>query len=191
MFFGALLDGQRPTAAESLGLAIALGGLLYLVLPVLDTPTPWAALLMMAAGISWGIYSLRGRGASSPVAGTRDNFLGTLPLVIVLLVFTYPSLQLSIEGILYAIGSGAIASAMGYVVWYAALQELNAKHAALVQLTVPILASVGGVLFLSESLTQRLLLAAILIIGGIAFAMMFPDLASRLRHKINPREVKK
>lgn len=179
MFTTAIIEGQRPTIVEYIGLAIALTGLVYLVLPGLDAPSPGAAVLMMAAGISWGIYSLRGRGAQHPVDATRGNFTRTIPFILLIGLLSYPRLHLSAQGVALALLSGGGASALGYVIWYAALQDLNAKHAALVQLLVPVLAATGGVLFLSEPLAMRLILAAILILGGIALAIVLPDFGTR------------
>lgn len=129
---------------------------------------------MMAAGASWGVYSLRGRGSQHPMVDTRNNFLFSLPYILVLGLVAYPYLQISPKGVLFAVLSGAGASATGYIIWYAALQNLNAKHAALVQLLVPPLAAMGGVLFLAEPLSARLIAAATLILGGIAAAILSP-----------------
>lgn len=174
MFIAAVMEGQKPTPTEYLGLGTAMCGLGYMVFPGLGAPPLWAAALMMLAGISWGIYSLRGRGSGNPVADTRNNFLRTLPFVVLLGVVAYPYLQFSAKGVLLAILSGGGASALGYIIWYAALQDLSAKHGALVQLMVPVLAASGGVVFLSEPLVLRLVVAAALILGGIALAIAYP-----------------
>ena len=174
MFAAALFRSERPGLPEYIGLVIALGGLTYLVFPGLKAPSPWGALLMAIAGISWGVYSLRGRAATDPIAATRDNFLRAAALVLPIGIIFFSSLQISFSGIILAIVSGGLTSAIGYVIWYAALQNLRAVQAALAQLLVPVLAAIGGVVFLSESLTSRLVVAAVLILGGIAFAIAYP-----------------
>ncbi len=179
MFAAALFKSERPGWPEYIGLTIALGGLTYLVFPGLKAPSLGGALLMALAGISWGIYSLRGRGAADPIAATRDNFLRAAALVLPIGIIFFTSLQVSFKGILLAVVSGGVTSALGYVIWYAALQDLRASQAALAQLLVPVLAAAGGVVFLSESLSVRLAVSALLILGGIAFAIVYPVCAKR------------
>ena len=171
MILAALRSGERPQPLEWLGLLLALGGLVYLVLPGLEAPPLPSSALMMLAGIAWGIYSLRGRGYSSPLANTTGNFTRTVPFVLVALLVSLPNVRLSSSGVLLAVLSGAVASGVGYVIWYAALRLLTATRAAIVQLSVPILAAWGGVAFLAEDITLRLILAAALILGGIALAI--------------------
>ena len=179
MFAAALWRGESPGLPEYIGLLIALGGLTYLVFPGLEAPSLWGALLMTLAGISWGVYSIRGRGADDPVAVTRDNFLRAAVFVLLIGLIYYPSLQISLKGAVLAVISGAVTSALGYVIWYAALQDLRAVQAGLVQLLVPVLAAAGGVVFLSELLSLRLAVAALLILGGIALAISYPILAGK------------
>lgn len=179
MFAAALLRSERPGLPEYIGLIVALGGLTYLVFPGLKAPSPRGALLMALAGISWGIYSLRGRGATDPIAATRDNFLRAAVLVLPIGIIFFPSLQVSFRGIVLAVVSGGLTSAIGYVIWYAALQDLRAVQAALAQLLVPVLAAIGGVVLLSETLSFRLVVAAALILGGIAFAIAYPVYVSK------------
>jgi drug/metabolite transporter (DMT)-like permease len=126
---------------------------------------------MAAAGISWGFYSLRGRASTDPLASTPGNFLLAAPLALAVNLFTLDELHLSTPGIALAVASGAVASGVGYVIWYAALRGLTATRAATVQLAVPVLAALGGVIFLAESLSLRLALAAVFIIGGVALAL--------------------
>lgn len=168
----AIAGGERPHAAEWLGLALAAGGLVYLVLPGLHAP-PWlGSVLMVVAGISWGIYSVRGRGAMNPVGETAKNFtLAAVPAV-ALSVLAHLGASISNRGALLATISGVVTSGVGYVIWYAALPGLSGARAALVQLAVPLLAASGGVALLGESLTPRLLVAAALILGGIALAVL-------------------
>jgi len=168
----ALHGGERPHAAEWLGLALALGGLAYLVSPGLAAPAPWSSASMAVAGIAWGIYSLRGRGSQRPLAETAGNFARAVPLCLVFVVLPVAELHLSTRGVVLAVLSGGLASGLGYVVWYAALRGLTTTRAGLVQLLVPVLAAWGGVLLLGEALTSRLLLAGGLILGGIGLSIV-------------------
>lgn len=170
MFTAAFIKGKKPSLRESLGLLAALGGLGYLVFPGLDAPSPWAAGLMMVAGVAWSGYTLRGHHSADPIYDTAGNFLRTLPLVVLAGVATHAAMRYSAAGVLLAMLSG-VASGLGYIIWYAALRHLNAKHAALVQLSVPLLAAAGGVMILSEPLRWRMIIAAGLILGGIALAI--------------------
>jgi drug/metabolite transporter (DMT)-like permease len=161
--------GDRPGAIEWLGIAIAIGGLVVLVLPGLEAPDPIGLALMASAGIAWGCYSLRGRGAVRPLAVTADNFLRAVPFAAVLLVAVpLAGGALSPAGVGLAIASGAVASGLGYSLWYAALPHLAPTRAAIVQLSVPVLAATGGVLVLGEPVTLRLVGATAAILGGIA-----------------------
>jgi drug/metabolite transporter (DMT)-like permease len=172
MIFVALLKGERPKILEWLGLIFALGGLIYLVFPGLSSPPFFSSALMAIAGIAWGFYTLRGKGSTNPLADTTGNFVRAVPMVILLsLPFIY-QIHLSPRGILLAVLSGAIASGIGYSVWYAALKFHTATRAAILQLSVPVLAATGGVVFLSEMVSLRLVLATILILGGISLAIL-------------------
>jgi drug/metabolite transporter (DMT)-like permease len=171
MIFVALRSGERPHLLEWLGIVLAVAGLVYLVMPGLRAPSPLGSALMMMAGIAWGVYSLRGRGSKSPLADTAGNFIRAVPLILVLRLVTLHNLHLTQSGILLAILSGAIASGLGYVIWYTALRGLTATRAAVVQLSVPVLAAWGGVVLLAEDISLRLLLAGALILGGIALAI--------------------
>jgi drug/metabolite transporter (DMT)-like permease len=144
-----------------------LGGLVALLFPGLSAPPIGGALLMTGAGIAWGIYSLRGKGAGDPTSITVGNFSRSVVFAAILSMALLRWTNLDPAGSRYAIVSGAIASGVGYVIWYSALPGLKAATAATVQLSVPVLAAVGGILFLSESITLRLLLASLLILGGI------------------------
>ena len=171
MIVVALRSGERPQLQEWLGVLLALGGLVYLVMPGLKAPSPLGSTLMVLAGIAWGVYSLRGRGTGSPLADTAGNFIRAVPLIIVVRLVTLNGVKLSQSGILLAILSGAVASGLGYVIWYAALRGLTSTRAAIVQLSVPILAAWGGVAFLAENISWRLILAGAFILGGIALAI--------------------
>lgn len=179
MILSALRSGERPHALEWVGLVTALSGLVYLVFPGLSAPSPIGSALMTTAGIAWGVYSLRGRGSANPLADTTGNFVRSVPLVLVISMFAMPNLRMTGSGIVFAILSGAMASGVGYAVWYAALPRMTATRAATVQLAVPILAAIGGVLFLSERISLRLVLASLLILGGVGVSV-----AARARAKV-------
>lgn len=165
--------GERPHALEWLGLAIAVAGLVALLLPGLAAPDPIGAALMASAGIAWGIYTLRGRGATAPLAATAGNFARATPMAAVLLVaIPITGGRAEASGIALAIASGAIASGIGYSLWYAALPSLAAMRAAIVQLSVPVIAAAGGAIVLHETVTLRLAIATALILGGIAIALI-------------------
>lgn len=172
MLGASIARGDRPGAIEWLGIALAIGGLVVLVLPGLEAPDPIGLALMASAGIAWGCYSLRGRGAARPLAVTADNFLRAVPLAAVLLVaIPLTGGALSAAGVALAIASGAVASGLGYSLWYAALPHLAPTRAAIVQLSVPVLAATGGVLVLGEPVTLRLVGATAAILGGIAVVL--------------------
>jgi drug/metabolite transporter (DMT)-like permease len=172
MILAALFSGERPHVLEWTGLILALGGLVYLVSPGLQAPSPLGSMLMAIAGISWGFYSLRGRGSSDPLGDTASNFIRAVPLVLVASLLNVQNFHLSTNGLLFASISGAITSGLGYVIWYAALRGLTTTRAATVQLSVPVLAAWSGIIFLSEQVSFRLLLAGVLILGGIGLAVM-------------------
>ncbi len=171
MMIAGVINGERPYVGEWTGLVVALAGLVYLVFPGLEAPEPKGALLMIMAGISWGWYSLRGRGTTDPLGDTTNNFIRTLPFALLLCILSIGTMHFSGSGVLLAVGSGSIASGIGYAVWYTALRGLTAARASIIQLSVPVIAALGGVLFLSEEVTVRLLLAAALILGGVAIAL--------------------
>jgi drug/metabolite transporter (DMT)-like permease len=179
MFSVGLRRGERFTAAAWAGLALAVAGLVVLVSPGIAAPAPMSAALMAAAGAAWGIYSLRGRGAGDPATATAGNFLRAMPFSLVLSLACAGSLQVSPSGVALAIASGALTSGLGYVVWYSALPGLTALRAATVQLSVPPLAALGGVLVLAEAVSMRLLLASAAILGGVALVLFSRALTAR------------
>lgn len=178
MLAAGLRAGERFEALGWAGFALAAGGLVYLVSPGVTAPTPLGAALMTVAGVAWGVYSLRGRGLDNPLAATAGNFLRAAPMALALSMLLYDRAHASPAGILLALASGALTSAIGYVIWYAALKGLSAIRAAAVQLSVPPIAAFGAVLFLAEPLTPRLAAASAAILGGIALV-----LASRTQRK--------
>lgn len=177
MLVGALRLGERPHPLQWLGLAAAVAGLVYLVLPGLAAPPPGSAALMALAGVSWGLYSLRGRGVPNPLEQTAGNFVRSAPLAIAVAWIAWSHHVVSSHGVWLALASGAIASGLGYVSWYAALPRLTATSAAVVQLAVPILAAATGAFVLGETITGRLAIAAAIILGGIAAALLRPRVA--------------
>ncbi len=167
-----LWAGERLRGAKLLGVVVAVAGLIGLLLPGLAAPPPHAALLMLAAGAAWGVYSLLGRGAGDPIAATGGNFLRAVPFA-ALLALAGDGGHESVDrmGVLYAVVSGALTSGLGYVLWYAALPGLRATSAATIQLSVPAIAAIGGAVLLAEPITARLLLASVAILGGIALTI--------------------
>jgi len=164
--------GERLLKLQLLGLTLAFGGLIFLLLPGLTAPPLSGSILMLIAGFAWGIYSLRGKGLGNSTKVTAGNFLRTVPIVAVVSLLTLKDISLDTAGFWYAISSGALASGLGYAIWYAALPALNATHAATVQLSVPVIAALGGIVFLGEPITLRLALASVAILGGIALVIM-------------------
>jgi len=172
MFGVALRGGERFPVLSWAGLLLAIGGLVYLVSPGVTAPDPIGAMLMAAAGIAWGFYSLLGRNVVDPLAATAKNFIFAVPPVLLVSLFFLDDLNLSPQGIALAIASGAIASGCGYVIWYAALPGLTAIRAATVQLSVPVIAAAFGVVLLSEDITLRLVLASLATLGGVVIVLM-------------------
>lgn len=168
----ALWAGDRPTASEWLGWLLAFGGLVWLLLPGIEAPPAVGAMLMALAGIAWGVYSIRGRSESNPLVSTCANFVYSIAFVVILTAVTFFNADISNRGILLAVISGAITSGVGYVIWYTALNYLTAMQAALVQLSVPAIAAVGGVILLAEPISIRLITAGALILGGISLALV-------------------
>ena len=166
-----LVRGERPGTREALGLVVAAGAFVWWLVPGLTRPDPLGTALMIVSGIAWGVYSLRGRGAADATRATAGNFIRTVPLALPLVAFSLFQTGIGGAGLLLAIVSGAVTSGLGYVLWYRALKGLTALSAAIVQLSVPIIAALGGVLFLSEDLGLRFVIAAGLVLGGIAFAL--------------------
>ncbi len=172
MILLSVISGNRLHITEWAGVAVAFAGFVYLILPGVTTPSVSGFLLMTIAGIAWGIYTLKGRGSKSPLMDTAYNFLRTLPFVIVLLIVTIKNANYSSEGILLAILSGGIASGIGYTIWYSALGGLSVTQAAVLQLSVPVIAALGGIIFVSEAITLRLTVSASMILGGILLVVL-------------------
>ncbi|MDP9932709.1 DMT family transporter [Variovorax paradoxus] len=171
MLGAGLGSGERFGPVAWLGFVLAAGGLVYLVLPGVAAPPLLGAVLMAVAGVAWGVYSLRGRGVADPLAATARNFLRAVPMALALSLIFVARAHADATGIALAVASGAVTSGLGYVIWYAALARLSAMQAATVQLSVPLLAAIGGVLLLSEAITPRLAAASVAILGGIAIVL--------------------
>lgn len=167
-----LWTGERLRPLQIVGLMAALGGLAGLLLPGLSAPPLLDAMLMFVSGVSWGVYSLRGKGAGDPTCVTAGNFLRAVPLAIALSLALLPWTSFDGTGAWYAVLSGALTSGVGYVIWYAALRGLAATSAATVQLSVPVITAAGGVLLLGEPLGLRLVLASLAILGGVALVIV-------------------
>ena len=167
-----LWRGERIGAGQAAGLALAIGGLVGLLWPGLSAPPPGSAALMLAAGIAWGIYSLRGRRSGDPTIATAGNFMRAVPFAVVLSLFTLGGAKAGTAGVLYAIASGALASGLGYAIWYTALPGLTSTKAATIQLSVPVIAAAAAVVLLDEAITLRLVLGSAAILGGIALVVM-------------------
>jgi len=166
-----LATGERLRKRQTAGLMFAFAGVIGLLLPGLSAPPLAGSLLMLGAGVAWGIYSLRGRGSIDPSRVTAGNFLRAVPFAMALSIAMFPSVSFDLAGFWFAILSGALASGVGYAIWYTALKGLNATSAATVQLSVPVIAAVGGILFLGEHITPRLLITSTAILGGIALVL--------------------
>lgn len=166
-----LFKGERMSALQWGGFLLALVGLILLLLPNAAVPQLSSALMMLAAGIAWGVYSLKGKGAKFPIEATAGNFIRSTPLALVLLVIFWPGGEFHAEGMAYAVASGAIASALGYALWYSILVHIAAIKAATLQLSVPVLAVFAGWLFLDEPVTLRIILSSLAVIGGVAMVI--------------------
>ena len=165
-------SGERLNKPQLVGLMLAFGGLVGLLLPGLSAPPLYGSILMLGAGVAWGVYSLRGKGAGDPIKVTAGNFLRAVPIAIALSLLMVNSISVDYAGFWYAVSSGALASGIGYAIWYTVLPALKATNAATVQLSVPVIAALGGIVFLGEHITLRLVLASVATLGGIALVIL-------------------
>jgi drug/metabolite transporter (DMT)-like permease len=173
MILAGFISGERMSLLQSLGFAAAISGLVILVSPGVEAPSILDSVLMLASGVAWGIYSLYGRGQSNPAAATAGNFLRAAPMSIALSLLALPWLQLDTPGVIYAVLSGAVTSALGYILWYRVLQQMSAMTASTVQLSAPLIATLGGIVMLGEAITYDLVIASLLILGGIWLVLRF------------------
>ncbi len=167
MILWGLNKGDRLDPIQIVGFIVAVTGLVVLILPGLTAPPLFGSILMVGAGVAWGIYSLRGKNGRDPVASTAGNFLRAVPFAAAASIIWLSQTRIDETGIFYAVVSGAVTSGLGYVIWYSALSGLKATSAATVQLSVPVLAAAGGIIFLHEPVTLRYLLASLAVLGGI------------------------
>lgn len=171
MILWGITRGERMRVAQLVGLALAIAGLVVLLFPGLAPPPLAGSVLMLAAGVAWGIYSLRGKAAGDPLTATAGNFLRAVPFAAAASLALLPWARVDLPGLGYAFASGAVASGFGYAIWYTALPALKAATAATVQLSVPVLTAAGGILLLGEPLTLRFVLSSVAILGGIALVV--------------------
>lgn len=172
MILWGLYKGERPRPLQIAGMAAAIFGIVYLLLPGVGSPDPLGTVLMTLSGVAWAVYSLRGRGVSDPVAATAGNFIRAAAFCLPVLALGWNSLHLTAPGLGLALASGMVASGLGYVIWYRALPGLDATVAAIVQLTVPIIATAGAILFLGEHMTLRFAFASTAVLGGVAVTIL-------------------
>jgi drug/metabolite transporter (DMT)-like permease len=171
MIFYGFSQGERFQKIQWLGFFMAFTGLIVLLLPGLAAPPLDGSLLMLAAGIAWGVYSLRGKADGDPLQTSAGNFLRAVPFALACSFFMINHQQLDPSGIWLAIFSGALTSGIAYVVWYTVLPALKATTAATVQLAVPAITAMGGIVLLQEPISLRLIFASMAILGGIAFVI--------------------
>ena len=176
MILWGLHKGERLNTIQIVGFILAVIGFVVLVFPGLSAPPLAGSILMLGAGVAWGVYSLRGKGERNAASVTAGNFVRAVPFATALIVIFAPWTHADLAGIGYAIISGAVTSGLGYVVWYKALPGLKAASAATVQLSVPVLAGTGGILLVGEPITVRYLLASVAVLGGIALVVATPHL---------------
>lgn len=172
MIMLSLISGTRLHFIEWSGVIIAFTGFVYLIFPNITTPSINGFILMTISGASWGIYTLKGRSSINPLMDTTYNFIRTIPFVVLLAFFTMQNTNYSSEGIILALISGAITSGVGYTIWYIALGSISSTQAAVIQLSVPIIAAIGGVLFVSEIITIRLIISASIVLSGILMVVI-------------------
>ena len=163
--------GERLTALMWIGLVLAAGGLLVLTLPAVARPDPVGVLLMAVAGVAWAVYTLVGRGTTDPLAANARSFVWSTPLAMLLVAVARGPVTATGRGIALAVVSGAVASALGYAVWYRALPRLTVTQAAVAQLSVPVIAALGAVLMLGETLSVRLVVSGVLVLAGVAIVL--------------------
>ncbi len=172
MIVASFRSGHRLKPLEWLGMALSFGGLAYLMLPTASPPNATGFALMVFSGIAWGIYTLTGKQSLQPFLDTAHNFLLTLPFVVLLGIVTLATIEFTSLGALYALLSGVLASALGYTLWFKALPSLTATEAGVLQLSVPIITAIAGVILLSEAITLPLVISSTLVLGGIALVII-------------------
>jgi len=172
MILMSLISGTRLHLSEWSGVIIAFSGFVYLIVPSITTPSINGFILMTISGISWGVYTLMGRSSKNPLMDTTFNFLRTIPLVVLLALYAMQNLHFSSEGVILALLSGGITSGVGYTVWYIVLRDLSSTQAAVIQLSVPVIAAIGGVVFVAEVITSRLIISTAVVLSGILMVLL-------------------
>lgn len=167
-----IISGTRLHIIEWFGFICAFTGFVYPILPSITTPSINGLILMTISGISWSIYTLKGRSSKNPLMDTAYNFLRTIPCVAILTFVTLPNMNYTSEGVVLALISGAVTSGLGYTIWYIALGGLSSTQAAVTQLSVPVIAAIGGVVFVSEAMTMRLVISVFLVLSGILMVVL-------------------
>jgi drug/metabolite transporter (DMT)-like permease len=183
MIMANVISGNKLHISEWLGLLIAFSGFVYLMTPDLVTPSFIGFILMTISGMAWGFYTLLGRASQNPLSDTAYNFLRTSPLILLLILFGLNDINLTYVGVILAVLSGALASGIGYFVWYIALKGLSVTQAAVVQLLVPIIAATGGLIFTNELISLRLIESSALVLGGILTVIMGKSYFCKISHK--------
>ncbi|NOX27092.1 MAG: DMT family transporter [Gammaproteobacteria bacterium] len=176
----ALYEGERPAAIEWVGWVFALIGVLVLVAPGVSAPSPVGLLLMSLAGVAWAGYTLCGRKSTQPLMSTSGNFIYATIIALIPCLILMNLSSLSWQGVMLAVASGAIASGVGYAIWYAVLPHISTMRAALIQLSVPVLAAVGGILFIGEAVAVRFMISCALVLGGITLAISYKNTSKDL-----------
>ncbi|MEB8433448.1 DMT family transporter [Cocleimonas sp. KMM 6892] len=185
MILTGLLQGKSLIPIEWIGLCLAFSGLVLFLVPGAAAPSLSGFGLMTLSGIAWAFYTLAGRGSQNPLLDTTNNFLRTLPFILLLIFFTVDKAQLSSQGVLLAILSGSVTSGLGYAIWYSALSGLTITKAAIIQLSVPIIAAIGGVIFVSEEITTMLIVSSLLVLGGILVVILGKNIGKRIGKNID------
>ena len=171
MMGAGIAAGERLRVIQWVGLLLALSGLVILCAPGLRAPHPGAAASMAIAGVAWGLYSLRGRRSSDPLLDTTGNFCRAVPMALLVSAIAFRDYEVTTRGALLAVASGALASGVGYSLWYSVVPKIRATTASVLQLLVPVVAALAGVIVIGEALTMRLVVAGIATIGGVALAL--------------------
>ena len=174
MFTGAVIGREQPSMARWVGSLLGMIGLAVLFAPGAEMPDVSGSVLMALSAVGWGVYSLRGRSVSAPLQATASNFLFAAPFAVLLWLVFPLNTDVTFTGTMLAIASGALASGVGYAIWYATLPKLDSSLAAILQLTVPLIALAGGMVFLGETATWTFVISAALILGGVFVAVLGP-----------------
>jgi len=172
MIITALRSGEQMSGGQWIGSSIAIIGLVYLLLPGISTPSPKGAMLMVLSGIAWAAYTIAGKGVTTPIAMNAGNFLWAAAMSLIVSILTFSQTSFETKGLLLAVISGGLTSGIGYAIWYKVLPSLSTTQASMLQLLVPPLATIGGVLFITEPFTARIAISSVLILGGVGLTVL-------------------